>query len=316
MRARRVVGLGLCVVDHVFVVDQLDSSAVRSRYSEHRVLAGGMTGNALAQAAALGCPASILSCLGDDADGHLVRRRLRSLGVDTRGLRLDPRSRTTVAVCLVERGSGERRFLVADRRVLERRAPRLDLGSIRRGTILMLDGHFPDQALRAARRARQVGAPVVGDFHRLEVARRLLPYVDYPIVPEELCRSLPVAGPRQALRWLAERSTGTPIVTLGRRGALALREGRFQAIPARRVRVRDTTGAGDAFHGAFAAGLAHGLDFDASVALASRAAARCCTALGGTGALLRREEVAALRESASRGGRSRGRGASRRPSGA
>jgi sulfofructose kinase len=50
--------------------------------------------------------------------------------------------------------------------------------------------------------------------------------------------------------------------------------------------VRDTTGAGDAFHGAFAAAIAHEYEFEAAIALAAHAAAVCCTALGATGNLL------------------------------
>jgi len=65
-----------------------------------------------------------------------------------------------------------------------------------------------------------------------------------------------------------------------------LRDGRIRRFRAHRVAVRDTTGAGDAFHGAFAAGLAHGLDLEAAIALAARAAAVCCTALGATSELL------------------------------
>ena len=295
MGVRRVVGLGLCVVDHLYVLEGGAFRGARVRYREHRVGSGGMTGNALAQAAALGCRAQVLSGLGDDPAGRFVRRSLRRLGVDTRRLLLSPELETTVAVCLVARRSGERRFLVAERRAMERRSPDFDLSGIAPGGVLLLDGHFPAQALRAARRARRLGAPVVGDFHRFgPAARRLLPFVDYPIVPEEFARSHPLGEPRRVLRWLAERYGGTPVVTLGARGGLYWRAGGPGRFAGRRVKVRDTTGAGDAFHGAFAAGLVHGLDLEGALALAARAAALCCTALGGTGRLLRRDEVRAL----------------------
>ena len=77
------------------------------------------------------------------------------------------------------------------------------------------------------------------------------------------------------------------MVTLGKQGALALIDGRFHHVPARRARVRDTTGAGDAFHGAFAAGLARGMPVLRALALASRAGAHACRALGANTSLLR-----------------------------
>jgi len=286
MRGPRVVGLGLCVIDHLYRVDGLDLSSGRVRYRERQVSNGGMTATALAQAAALGCDAHLLSAVGDDAEGRFLRRTLRALGVRTGRLVLSRRTPTTVAVVLVEARSGERRFVVADRRQIEVRAPSFDLAPITPGCVLLVDGHFPAQALRAARRARAVGATVVGDFHReTPGVRRLLPWVDHPIVPLEFAEQRG-SDPRRTLRDLAAICRGTPVVTLGRRGGISLEGGRVRRFRAFPTRVLDTTGAGDVLHGAFAAGLAHGLPFEASLELGARAAARACTALGGSARLL------------------------------
>jgi sulfofructose kinase len=200
---------------------------------------------------------------------------------------------------LVDERTGARRFIVADRRGVERRAPKLDLTGIDRGTLLLLDGHFSQQALRAAKRAKARGARVIGDFSRPRRAEcELLPYVDFPIVPQEFAAAYGDGDARRALRRLRDRFGGSPVVTQGARGGIYWDGRRIRRYPARRVDVRDTTGAGDAFHGAFAAGLYHGLDLPNAIALAARAAARCCTALGGVSRMLRREDVAALHSAA------------------
>ena len=100
MEFRRVVGLGLCVVDHTYRVEDLDPTAPRLRFTERRVSGGGMTGTALCQAAELGCRASVLSVVGDDSNGQLVRRSLRAHGVDTKRLLASSGLPTTVAVVL------------------------------------------------------------------------------------------------------------------------------------------------------------------------------------------------------------------------
>jgi sulfofructose kinase len=291
MRAPRVVGLGLCVIDHLYRVDGQDLCSGRLRYRERRIANGGMTATALAQAAALGCDAHLLSAVGDDPEGRWLRRTLRGLGVRTGRLVLSRRTPTTVAVVLVEARSGERRFVVADRRGIEARAPRLDLAAITPGSVLLLDGHFPAQALRAARRAREVGARVIGDFHReTPGVKRLLPWVDHPIVPLEFAE-LRGTDPRRTLHDLAAVCRGTPVVTLGRRGGISLEAGRVRRYRAFPTRVVDTTGAGDVLHGAVAAGLAHGLPFAASLELGARAAALACRSLGGSARLLPRGEL-------------------------
>lgn len=289
---RKVVGLGLCVLDRVFVVERFDLEGPRLRYSQALVASGGMVGNALCQAARLGCATHVLSLVGDDADGRLVRRELRAAGVRTQRLRLLPRLPTTTCIVLVRRRDGERRFLVPDRRALEARAPAFDLSLLDARSVLLVDGHFPAQARRAVRRARRVGALVVADLHRPTPENlALLPDVDHAVVAEEFCVEWGVPDVREALHRLAARSRGTPVVTRGRRGGVYLDGERVRRYRTRRVRAVDTTGAGDAFHGAFAAGLAWGLALPAALDLAARAAALNCTALGGRGRLLTRAEA-------------------------
>lgn len=304
MKANHVVGLGLCVVDHFYLVDRFEPDATRTRYSERLESAGGHIGTALCQVAALGCRAQVLGAIGDDADGRKVRRALQAAGVGTRGLITSRQQRTTVAVVLVERPTGERRFIVPERRGIEAAAPSFDLGCIDARTVLLLDAHFPKQALRAARRARELGATVVADFHRLNAsARRLLPYVDHAIVSQEIVEAAGFENPRAALRWLAAESRGRPVMTQGARGGLWIEGKRFRRYAPVRARIVDTTGAGDVFHGAFVAGMALGEGFEACLSLAARAAAGNCAALGGAGRLMTRDEfrpVASKRAAASR----------------
>jgi sulfofructose kinase len=303
----RIVGLGLSVVDHSYLVNGLDAGEVRTRFSERLVAPGGMAGNAMAQAAALGCRAHMLTALGDDEEGRFVRRALRRAGVQTRHVVSTPRIATTVAVVLVDRRSGERRFIVPDRRGLEARAPDFDLSSIGPRTLLLVDGHFPKQALRAVRRAREVGATVIADFYQPRPGiRPMLPHVDHAIVPLEYVEACGYESPRAALHDLARRTRGRPVVTEGRRGGIHLVGRRVRRYRAHRTRVVDTTGAGDAFHGAFAAGLYYGLAFEEALDLAARAAALCCTALGATGRLMTRAEAPyGLRRAAGSGSRGR-----------
>ncbi|MBW2290891.1 MAG: hypothetical protein JRG89_05570 [Deltaproteobacteria bacterium] len=292
MTLRKVLGLGLSVLDETYLVDDFRVDSLRTRYRARRVAPGGMMGTAVAQSAALGVRTHLLSMLGDDREGRAIVRQLRAHGCITRGVIRSKTQPTTVAVVLVDRRTRARRFLVPDRRKIEASAPDFDLSSLTRETVLMIDGHFPKQAMRAVRRARELGSVVVADFHSPRPAcLKLLPYVDFPILPREFGAAWHGGSPRDTLVALREEFGGDPVVTLGERGALALWEGRFVEIPARRVRVRDTTGAGDAFHGGFAAGLCLGFSFIEALHLASRAAAACCTELGGTGRLLGPSEI-------------------------
>jgi sulfofructose kinase len=250
-----------------------------------------MVANALAQVARLGCRAELISAVGDDADGRLARRSMREAGVGTRALLSSPAMPTTIALVLIGARDGERRFYTPNRAPLERRVRGLDLGAIRAGRVLLIDGHFPEAARRAAVKARRLGVPVVADFSDPRPAYLdLLPLVDHPVLPESFVRAWHPGDPADAMRRLRDDYDATPVVTQGAAGGLYWHEGRVCRYRSPRVRVVDTTGAGDVFHGAFAAGLAHGLALPEAVERAARAGALACTALGGTGRLATRRQ--------------------------
>lgn len=278
----RVVGLGLCVRDELYRVDEIGLGASSVRYREHVSLPGGMMSNAVMVAAGEGVETHLLSMVGDDADGRFLVSALRKRGVSTRRLIRSRLHATTTAVVLSQIDTGDRRFIVPDRRAMERGAPDFDLSLLRPGAVLMIDGHFPGQIARAVHRAKELGVPVVGDFSDArEAFQRWLPHVDYPIVPSEFVRGYGAGNVRQTLRLLHGRFGGTPVVTQGEKGALALVQGKFLKVPPHRARVVDTTGAGDAFHGAFAAALAQSADIPMVLRRASRRAAAACRHLGG-----------------------------------
>ena len=86
--------------------------------------------------------------------------------------------------------------------------------------------------------------------------------------PEEVLQALVSAGVRSA------------VLTLGAEGSLVADAAGMQRIPAAPVRAVDTTGAGDAFIGALAVGLARGESLAQAAVLASRVGAFAATGHG------------------------------------
>ncbi len=85
------------------------------------------------------------------------------------------------------------------------------------------------------------------------------------------------------------------VVTMGERGAWSqARGGEPREVPACEVRVVDTTGAGDVFHGAFTWSVAQGSDLGRAIEFASAAGAAATTALGGRGAVPAVEDIERL----------------------
>src|SRR5262249_33098130 len=156
----------------------------------------------------------LISLVGNDPDGRWARRSLRAMGVSTRALALSDAFPTTIAVVMIAARDGERRFLTAYRAAMARRVPAFDLALVRPGTVLLIDGHFPAQARRAARRARSLGVPVVADFSdpRPDYLA-LLPWVDHAVLPETFVRKWAPGDLAVALRRLHREFGGSPVIT-------------------------------------------------------------------------------------------------------
>lgn len=97
---------------------------------------------------------------------------------------------------------------------------------------------------------------------------------------EELAEFAAAAGPVGGLRALAAAGLGQAVVKAAAAGCYVLAGGRITHVPAAETAVADSTGAGDAFCGGLAAGLARGLSLVESAGLGAAVAAAAITASG------------------------------------
>ncbi|MGI9589777.1 MAG: carbohydrate kinase family protein, partial [Myxococcota bacterium] len=159
---------------------------------------------------------------------------------------------------------------------------------------------------QAARLARAAGALVVLDADQVFPGwSELVGETDFPIVSRSFAEHISKGSARGGLLALAQRARGLAVVTLGPEGAIACAAGRSEVLEtsAFRVAVRDTTGAGDAFHAGFIWGLLEAEDTSegqataravSALRTAHAVAALNCTAPGAQGGLPDRETLEAF----------------------
>jgi fructokinase len=113
--------------------------------------------------------------------------------------------------------------------------------------------------------------------YRARLARMLAHTDVLKASDEDLAWIAPGADPVEAARSLGPAIT---LLTRGARGASVVTAGDEVAVPAQRVQVVDTIGAGDAFAGAFVARRAQGAGPVEAAKFAARVAAVTCTRAG------------------------------------
>ncbi len=104
-----------------------------------------------------------------------------------------------------------------------------------------------------------------------------------------------IADPRQVGAALLSRGATTVVLKLGSKGAMIVgRGGEIRSVRPFRVKVVDTTAAGDAFTAGLAVGHAEGLELPDAARLANAAGAVCCAGFGAQPSLPSRQDVEKL----------------------
>lgn len=235
---------------------------------------GGPAANAAVIVARLGFQAAFAGYLGNDVYGSSHLSELEQEGVATQWIVRGP-SPTPLSAVLVK-PDGKRALLNYKGDTQALAAEAIDFSNIKPNTLLF-DGHEPHLSLSALQAIPNVPSVLdAGSLH--DGTRSLMNKVDYLVASEKF--ALQFAGDEQ--RALAELAAVAPIVviTLGERGVIWQRGQEKSLLPAPPVTAIDSTGAGDAFHGAFAAGVAAGMEWQALLRYASIAGAYCCTRMG------------------------------------
>ncbi|CAI8734125.1 carbohydrate kinase family protein [Methylococcus capsulatus] len=239
---------------------------------------GGPAANAAVTVARLGRKAGFAGYLGMDLYGERHLEELRAAGIDTRAV-VRGSSPTPLSVVLVKPDG--RRALVNHKGDTRPLPPQAFVPPATPARCILFDGHEPDLSEPALAWARTHDAATVLDAGSLHGGSEWLMFrVGHLVASEKFAAQwLGRNDPERALAALAEHSPCV-VITLGEHGLIWRRGAESGRLPAFPVEAVDTTGAGDVFHGAYAAGLAAGMDWPEMLRYASAAGALCCTRLG------------------------------------
>ncbi|HEU4388944.1 MAG TPA: PfkB family carbohydrate kinase [Blastocatellia bacterium] len=291
------VALGLNAVDHLIVVPRYPEFNSKIRLTHHTVAPGGECATAMVALSRLGLRTRYIGRVGSDAEGRFQIEWLKSQGVDVTGLIVVDGGATQTAFIIIDETTGERTVIWHRDPALGIAPDHVDLDAVTAGRVLLINGPDVDACIVAAGAARAKGIPVMIDIETVYPGtERLLPLIDLLIsssgFPEMVTGERDL---RRALKLLAEMSGAKlTAATLGSEGALAYCQGEYIASPAFRIDSRDTTGAGDAFHGGFIYGLLAGYSVEDTLRFANAVAGLKCRDVGAQTGLPGIEEVRAL----------------------
>ena len=230
---------------------------------------GGAPANLAVAAARLGARTAFIGRVGNDSFGDYLKRCLAENGVDVRGMSVDEKARTTLAVVALDE-RGERTFSFyrdpsADVNLSTAHVPMALLSGtkvLHFGSVSLTAEPARTATLEAAKTAKASGASVSYDpnyraslWPDEETAVRNmtepLSMVDIlKVSDEELPLLTGLPDPAEGSARLAEQGIRLVLVTLGAHGAFYRFDGHTGHVPGVPCQVGDTNGSGDTFFGA------------------------------------------------------------------
>jgi ribokinase len=273
---------------------------------------GGKGANQAVAAARLGEDVHMIGRVGGDDLGQRLVVNLREHNVNTDNVIVTEGASTGCAVILVDK-VGENSIVVSPganaKLTPEDVDAAADLIASAGAVILQLEIPLPTVA-HAIALARKAGVRTVLDpapvppkgllraLYQVDVFTPNQPEAEALLAKKDamgrLRRTRRVDAKQLGSELLA-RGPGTVVLKLGAKGAVVV-DNEIEHVRGYKVKVVDTTAAGDAFTAALAVGLAEGMELPRAVRFANAAGARACEKFGAQPALPTRMEVESLLE--------------------
>ncbi len=292
-----VVALGLNAIDHLIVVPRYPEFNTKIPFTSHTLAPGGQCATAMVALARLGLRTRYIGKVGSDELGRFQLNAIASEGVDCSGVTSVEGADTQIAFIIIDEASGERTILWHRDERLTIAEEEVDRESVISGRVLHLDGHDVAASIAAAQFAREAGVPTVLDIDNPYPGfEELLPLIDFIVCSSGFAEKITGEEDiRAGLKQLREISRAPFVAaTLGREGALAYFKDQYIHSLAFEVDCKDTTGAGDAFHGGFIYGLLAGFSVEETLRFANAVAGLNCCRVGARTGLPSLEQVNAL----------------------
>lgn len=305
-----VVGIGSCTVDFFAIVPRLLGPEEKINADRMEIHAGGVTANNLTQVARLGAKTGWLGLIGDDENGRIIQKEFTDDGMDLSGIEIVKGEMSSLTWIPVD-AEGERCIYM-----FPNVTGRISVHQVRArfGPHIKAAKHFHTEASQlpiapvreAMNVAKESGVRVVFD---LDVSPNFFAQSNLG-TQEELTAALKVVDVLKPCKAAAREMTGEKdyervadklrrlgpslvAITMGTDGCLIASGKEKVHVPAFKVDVVDTTGAGDAFMGGLSYGLLQGWDNKRVGFFANACAALCCTKVGAR-AMSKRDEVLAF----------------------
>jgi len=264
------------------------------RIENHIECGGGPASNGAYLLAKWGIETTICSVIGDDYYGDRIIDEFKKIGANTKYLEKRKNYQTSSSFIIANMSNGLRTIITSKKDPIKK----LDNIITDKADLILIDGEHPETALEVLN--NNPDALSVIDAGRLtEDTLKLGKKVKYLVCSKEFAerfskKKIDISNLNSLIEVYNELKIyfqNTVIITLEAAGSFTQIDGQYKIIPSIKVTAKDSTGAGDIFHGAITYFLGNGYPLEKAIHYASITSAISVTKIGSRFSIPKLEEV-------------------------
>lgn len=303
MKKRNIVVIGSSNTDMVLKSSHLPLPGETVLGGAFTMNSGGKGANQAVAAARLNGEVIFIARVGNDLFGTQAIEGFKKHGVDTRFISKDNANASGVALIMVdEKGENSISVALGANATLSEKHIDLALTEVKESAFVLTQLETPIATIEyVSRLAKKHEFKLVLNPAPAQALSDELLASLYMITPNtieaELLSGVKVVdekSARAAAKVLRKKGASIVIITMGNLGAYILSEDLNELVPSTKVKVVDTTAAGDTFNGALVVALSEGQDLKKAVQFANRAAAYAVGILGAQASAPTRADIEKL----------------------
>jgi len=282
-----VIGFGALNLDKLYKVNKIAKEEEEGFVKDFKEAPGGSAANTMVGLARLGLKTGYIGKVAEDREGELLLEDFRKENVDTSGIIISRKGRSGVVMGYID-GRGERALYVDPgvNNWIEFKEINLEYGA--NTEFLHLTSFVGEKPFEAQKELIKRLSDVKisfdpGAFYARKSLPSLKPIIkrSFVMIPNEIeIRLLTGKDYERGSKILIRQGVSLVAVKLGNRGCYVTNGKKSHLVEPDKVKVVDTTGAGDAFCAGFLYGLIKGQDLYQCGKLGNSVAAHCITKMG------------------------------------
>jgi len=294
------VGFGALNVDKLFKVNRLAAADEEGFITSFEEACGGSAANAMVGLARLGCKTGFIGKVADDREGRMLLDGFHTEGVDTDGISAEKSGRSGVVMGFVDE-KGERALYVDsgvnDTMSLEK----IPIEYASNTRFLHLTSFVGEKSFKTQKKLLETLPESVkvsldpGEIYARKGLAALEPILDRTFVMMPNAKELQIltgkVDYKENARLILRKGVKIVAVKLGSNGCYITDGKESVHTEALKIKVVDTTGAGDAFCAGFLYGLIEGKSLNECGRIGNFVASRCVMKMGARTGLPRLEDL-------------------------